>query len=951
MFSIHEVASVRGVFALMRRLALITTALAGFPLLHGCDTSGSVVIEGDFPIVYVNRSIDAVGNPTDGIMFTPGGDLYIRDLASPSAGSRNISASHTQGRGDVSDPEVSYDGTRVLFAMRGPDDATWNIWEYDRTIGDLRRVIGDDAVADIGDDVDPAYLPDGRIVFSSNRQQTTRLTLDEPYAYRDEYERERSIVLHVMDADGADIRQISFNQSHDRNPTVLMSGQIMFARWDHVANRNHFPLFTTDPDGTSIFVQYGAFSPGNSFLHPREMPDGRVLSSLMPLSGTDEGGALVTIDVKNYSDDGQPASADPMQSRGQLQPTLFDTPLGREYAEKGRYTTPYPLWDGTNRALVSFKPNLPENRAETEPNPLTGEDEAVENPPQYGIYMFDFGNQSLRPIVLPAVGRSLTDPIAVMPREVPNIIADDNLAGTLADDGLGILNVKSVYDTDFLDIMGNSVLVAGETIPQSAGVPDISRLKDPALTVAAGRPARFVRVTAAVPTPPGISMETIGASDFEMQRIVGHADVEPDGSLRIEVPANTPLGLQILDAQGRAFQAHTNWLQVRPGETRTCNGCHSPRRGSALNATPIAGNHPNTLLVAVSGESMAETRTRLDPAALMLETDLAYTDVWTDAAAAMRAPDAASTVDYAGVTAVPGLYTAAAVQDLNDGFINYPDHLQPIWNERCIVCHAGATPAGDLDLSDRLAGSGRLLSYDELLIGDPVIDPITGLPVVIVDDDEVRIARETPLVRVGNSANSSRSSHLIEVIYDEELRAPQTLVATGRTNHFVFLNPSERRVVNEWVDIGAQFFNDPFDDLNADDVDQLSEVRGSVAGLSQATFASSVHPLLMTSCASCHQAFGSVDGVPDLSVENPAFSANRFVLTGNLDGDFNVTAAMVNDVCNSAASALVSRPVSVASDAPPHPSVSGNPVLNVGGSEYLTLTAWIDAAAAANGCP
>jgi mono/diheme cytochrome c family protein len=624
---------------------------------------------------------------------------------------------------------------------------------------------------------------------------------------------------------------------------------------------------------------------------------------------------------------------------------LFDTPLGREYAEKGRYTTPYPLWDGTNRALVSFKPNLPEDRAETEPNPLTGEDEAVENPPQYGIYMFDFSNRSLRPIVLPAEGRALTDPIAVMPREVPNIIADDNLAGTLADNGLGILNVKSVYDTDFLDIMGTSVLAAGETIPRSAGVPDIARLKDPALTSAAERPARFVRVTAAVPTPPGISMETIGASDFEMQRIVGHADVEPDGSLRIEVPADTPLGLQILDAQGRAFQTHTNWLQVRPGETRTCNGCHSPRRGSALNATPIAGNHPNTLLVAQSGESMAETRTRLDPTALTLESDLAYTDVWTDAVAAMRAADASSTVDYAGVT---GLYTAAAVDDLNDGFINYPDHLQPIWDANCIACHAGATPAGGLDLSATLAGSGRLLSYDKLLIGDPIIDPMTGLPEVIVDDDEVRIARETSLVRVGDSANSSRSSHLIEVIYGEELRAPQTL---GATDHSGFLNDSERRIANEWVDIGAQYFNDPFDDINADDQDQLSEVRGSVSGLSQATFAASVHSLLMTSCAGCHQAFGSVGGVPDLSVENPTFSANRFVLTGNADGDFNVTAAMVNDVCNSAASALVSRPVSVETDAPPHPSVGGNPVLNVGGGGYMTLTAWIDAAAAANGCP
>ncbi len=64
----------------------------------------------------------------------------------------------------------------------------------------------------------------------------------------------------------------------------------------------------------------------------------------------------------------------------------------------------------------------------------------------------------------------------------------------------------------------------------------------------------------------------------------------------------------------------TDCIALDPdGETRTCNGCHSPRRGSALNATPIAGKQPNTLLVALSGESMAETRTRLDATALQSE--------------------------------------------------------------------------------------------------------------------------------------------------------------------------------------------------------------------------------------------------------------------------------------------------------------------------------------------
>ena len=92
-----------------------------------------------------------------------------------------------------------------------------------------------------------------------------------------------------MDADGGNITQISFNQSHDRNPVVRQNGDIMFSRWDHVGGRNHFKIFRAKPDGTDMFVLYGAHSAGNSFLHPRDMdPKGKytgfLASDLMPLS-------------------------------------------------------------------------------------------------------------------------------------------------------------------------------------------------------------------------------------------------------------------------------------------------------------------------------------------------------------------------------------------------------------------------------------------------------------------------------------------------------------------------------------------------------------------------------------------------------------------------------------------------------------------------------------------
>ena len=94
---------------------------------------------------------------------------------------------------------------------------------------------------------------------------------------------------------------------------VKSNGDIMFSRWEHVGPRNRFAIFTAKPDGTNMFVLYGAHSPGNSFLHPREMDPagtykGHIASSLMSLSGTKEGGALMLIDVENFSENNMPAN-------------------------------------------------------------------------------------------------------------------------------------------------------------------------------------------------------------------------------------------------------------------------------------------------------------------------------------------------------------------------------------------------------------------------------------------------------------------------------------------------------------------------------------------------------------------------------------------------------------------------------------------------------------------
>ena len=117
-----------------------------------------------------------------------GTDLWLRARAAPDVPERNITERVTGGLWRVRDVEASFDGNRLVFAMRMPlipgaeesEQPTWNIWEYDRTTDVLRRVIASDLVAEEGIDVAPHYLPDGRIVFSSTRQRQSRaILLDE----------------------------------------------------------------------------------------------------------------------------------------------------------------------------------------------------------------------------------------------------------------------------------------------------------------------------------------------------------------------------------------------------------------------------------------------------------------------------------------------------------------------------------------------------------------------------------------------------------------------------------------------------------------------------------------------------------------------------------------------------------------------------------------------------
>jgi len=99
--------------------------------------------------------------------------------------------------------------------------------------------------------------------------------------------------------------------------------------------------------------------------------------------------------------------------------------------------------------------------------------------------------------------------------------------------------------------------------------------------VPAGQPARTaerVRVLAARPA---------GGSEA-----LGEVVLQSDGSFMAEVPADTALGFESLDAEGQVIHRLAPSIWVRPGENRSCVGCHEPYNRSPRNARPLAVGLP-----------------------------------------------------------------------------------------------------------------------------------------------------------------------------------------------------------------------------------------------------------------------------------------------------------------------------------------------------------------------
>ena len=163
--------------------------------------------------------------------------------------------------GAVRDPQVHYDAGKILFSYRKGGSHYYNLYEIGADGGGPRQV-----TSGAWDDVEPAYLPDGGIVFCSTRCKRfigCWLT--------------QTAILFRCDADGKNMRMLSSGAFTENTPAVLPDGRVLYTRWEYV-NRDPVSfhhLWAMHPDGSGQMVYFGNMQPRGVFI------------DAVPIGGTD----------------------------------------------------------------------------------------------------------------------------------------------------------------------------------------------------------------------------------------------------------------------------------------------------------------------------------------------------------------------------------------------------------------------------------------------------------------------------------------------------------------------------------------------------------------------------------------------------------------------------------------------------------------------------------------
>lgn len=442
----------------------------------------------------------------------------------------------------IADVQLHWNADRMLFATSMPvtvdpfynqPTAAWRIVEIG-VDGKNMKLISDVPERDL-EYADPCYLPDGRVLFTTN------------IGYNGipcEHGERVILNLALYNPKDKSMRKLTFDQDGNWSPTVLNNGRVMYTRWEYTDLTHYFSriVMHSNPDGTETKALYGSGSYWpNGVYDMQQLPNAgsRFIGIVTGHHGIPRSGRLVIFDpAKGRKEEKGVIQEVPFKDRKVI-PEIKDQLVEDVWPQ---FSRPFPL--NEKYFLVTAKPHK----------------DAL-----WGVYLVDvFDNMTL---ITENEGSGYLTPLPVKKRPIPPVIPDRIKPG----DKEATIFIQDLY--------------AGE------GLQNVPRGVVKKLRV-------FTYEYAYLKSPSDFDAQGI-QSGWDIKRELGMIDVEEDGSAIFKVPSNTPISLQPLDEQGNAIQWMRSWFTAMPGEVVSCIGCHEdqnmlpvPKRVAASQKQPSAITPP-----------------------------------------------------------------------------------------------------------------------------------------------------------------------------------------------------------------------------------------------------------------------------------------------------------------------------------------------------------------------
>ena len=423
----------------------------------------------------------------------------------------------TLGDGNYSDPELSYDAKTILFTYKGSPNGNTVIYKINVDGTGLTQLTNLDKHGNPykgnysgHHDLAPAWLPDGRIVFTSTRYSGLVPCFNTGVT-----------ILHVMNADGSDIHAISVNGETEFDPTVLPDGRILFCRWEYV-DKNALviqSLWSVYPDGaeeTAYFANNLAYP--NAILQARPVPGEETLVvGALTRHQPFPRGSIAMIDISKGIQNSASGKNDIKSIFN------FEHPENPT-CDLGQSCDPWAL----NKNVVMYSGQMD--------NPTNGGN-------FNSILLIDRSGKRVEVCSLPDI--DIHNPTPLVPRPVPPVLPDK----TDRSQTTGSFFVTDVYE----GLKG----VERGSVKWLRVVEETSRVS-----------------ASPGPTYWNQRFSTSAALAWTPKIYHGIVPVCEDGSVSFTAPSGRAIYFQLLDQDYRLVRSMRTFIQAAPGTARSCTGCH-----------------------------------------------------------------------------------------------------------------------------------------------------------------------------------------------------------------------------------------------------------------------------------------------------------------------------------------------------------------------------------------